>query len=90
MSISSSGTASRSFITGSSEWPPASTLGLVAVLGQQRERRVERVGAVVVEADGDHAPLPVEKPGATRSADASSAPSGSCPDARSTARTMLW
>ena len=34
--------------------------------------------------------FPVEKPGATRSAEASSALSGSCPDARSTARTMLW
>ena len=77
-------------------------LGVVAVLGQERQRGVERVGPFVGEADGDHSPPPAEspdeKPAAASTPPASvtrwiAAPctsSGSCPDAAITARTMLW
>ena len=85
-----SGTASRSFIIGSSECPPASSWRRRRARPSSATASSTESGRTYSNGDGDHAPLPVEKPGATRSGAASSAASGSWPDARSTARTMLW
>ena len=79
MSMIISGVARRSFMTGSSEWLLASSGGVLAVLGEQRQRAVQRVRAGVGEADGDHESLPVEKPGALdRPPDGAVSVSSSC------------
>src|SRR5690606_37174986 len=69
--------------------PAREQRGVLAVLLQQGEGPVHGLGARVVESDGDHAELPVEKPGAACSAGESSAFAGSSPAAASTAWTIL-
>ena len=48
------GVARRSFISGSSEWPPASSLASSPCSVEQRDGLVGRAGPDVVERDGDH------------------------------------
>ena len=55
---STAGVASRSFISGSSEWPPASSLASSPCSASSDERLVGRVGPHVVERGGDHAHAP--------------------------------
>ena len=57
-STSSVGAASRSFISGISEWPPASSLASSPPSRERRDRLVERLGRHVVELGGDHAGAP--------------------------------
>ncbi len=84
MSISTAGWASRTFIIGSSEWPPGQQLRVLAVLGEQRERVRGGVGDLVVERRRDHAVTP----------SAGTSVAGEEPEslsaAASTDCTMLW
>ena len=57
MSTRTAGMASRSFISGSSEWPPGEHLGVVAVLGERGHRLLDRAGPHVLERRRDHAAL---------------------------------
>ena len=59
MSTSTDGVASRSFISGSSEWPPASSLASSPCSASSGDGLVGRVGPDVVERGGDHADAPL-------------------------------
>ena len=58
MSMSTDGAASRSFISGSSEWPPASSLASSPCSPSGGDGAVGGVGPDVVEGGGDHAGAP--------------------------------
>ena len=67
--MSTDGEASRSFISGQQRVAAGEQLGLVAVLGEQREGLVGRVGPDVVERGGDHRATSWRpRPGRVRSA----------------------
>ena len=62
MSISTEGDARRSFMSGSSEWPPASSLASSPYSASRLTASSARLGPLVVEGRRDHAGVPTLEP----------------------------